>query len=76
MMGVLHFVSLMKEIHFIPELQGNSSKVLCTLFLNTSMVHGDNQGEITLAVAPQMRHRTKHTAIKYQHFWILSQLVT
>ena len=32
MRGVLHFVSLMKEIYFILELQGDSSKVLCNLF--------------------------------------------
>ena len=70
MRGVLHFVSLMKEIYFILELQGDSSKVLCTIFENPDTVHGDNQGAIALVVALQMRHRTKHTKIKYQHFWI------
>ena len=34
------------------------------------MAHGDNQGSIALAVAPKMRPRNKHIAIKYHYFRI------
>ena len=43
--------------------------MLYSLFKKPSKFHEDNQGEIALAVALQMRHFTKHIAIKYYHFW-------
>ena len=41
--------------------------MLCSLFENPVTVHEDNQGDIALPVAIQMRPRTKHIAIKYHH---------
>ena len=67
---ILPLVSLMKEIDFVLYLQGNTTKVLCRLFENPVTVHKENQGEIALLVAPQIRHHTKDIAIKYHHFWI------
>ena len=42
--------------------------MLCIIFEKSVTVHEENQGAIALAVAPQMRPHTKHTAIKYNHF--------
>ena len=66
---VLHFVSLIKYIEFVLELQGDTQKVLCSLFEKKVTVHGDNQGAIVLAVAVQIRPHIKHIVIKYHHFW-------
>ena len=65
---ILPLVSLMKEIDFVLYLQGNTTKVLCRLFENLFTVYKENQGEIALLVAPQIRHHTKDIAIKYHHF--------
>ena len=64
----LPFVSLMKYIEFILELQGNTSKVLCSIFENPATVHKYIQEAIALTVALQIQHCTKHIAIKYNHF--------
>ena len=57
----------MKEIGFVIKLQGDSLKVLYSILENLVTFQEDNQGSIALAVAPQMRHRTKHIAINYHH---------
>ena len=54
MRDVLPFISLMKEIEFVLELQGDTLKVLCSLFENTVTVHKYNKGAIILVFAPQM----------------------
>ena len=74
--GCLNFFSLMKEIEFVLNLQGDTMTVLFSLFENPITVHEDNQGVIKLAVAMQMQPGTKHIAIKYHHFWKFSLMVT
>ena len=72
MRDVLPFASILKEIEFVLKIQSDALMVLCGIFFNpviTLMVYKENQGAIALAVSPQMRPRTKHTAIKYHHFW-------
>ena len=61
----------MKEIEFVLELQGDTSKVLvlCSIFENPVTVHEDIQWGIALAVTPQMRLRIKHIVIKYHLLW-------
>ena len=57
MRDVLTFVSLMKEIEFVLKLQGDSPTVLCSIFeklVIPVIVYEDNQGEIALAVYPQI----------------------
>ena len=54
MRGVLPFMSLMKEIFFIIELEYDIPKVKSSIFENPAIVHEENQGTIALAVAPQM----------------------
>ena len=51
---VLPFVSFMKEIDFVLKLQGETPKVLCSLFKNPVTVYEDNQGEIALTLSLQM----------------------
>ena len=68
MRGFLPFVSLMKEIEFVLEIQGDTPKVLCSPFENPVTVYEDNRWAIALAVSPQIRPLTKHIAIKYHHF--------
>ena len=68
MRNVLPFVSLMKKIYFVLELQGDTPKVLCSIFLKPVTVNEDSPGAIILVVAPQMKPRAKHIAIKYQYF--------
>ena len=41
---------------------------MCSLFENLVTVQENNQGVITVTVAPQMQPRTKHTAINCHHF--------
>ena len=67
MRDVLPFISLMKEIEFVLELQGDTPKVLFSIFENTVKVQEHNQGATALAVAPQMRPCAKHIEIKYYH---------
>ena len=43
--------------------------VLFSIFKKSVTVYKDNQEATTLAVSTQMQPRTKHTAIKYHHFW-------
>ena len=57
---VLPFVSLMKEIDFVLNLQGDTPTVLCSIFENPVTFYGDNQGEISLKVSPQMQPCMKH----------------
>ena len=70
MRGFLHFVSLMKEIEFVIEIQYYTLKVMCILFERPVTVHRDNQGEIALMVYPQNQTCTKHITVKYYHFQI------
>ena len=70
MKELLHFVSLMKNIKFVINLQEDTLVVLCSHFKNPATVNEDNQGAITLAVAPQIWPHTKHTAIKFHHYRI------
>ena len=65
---VLPSMILMKDIEFVIEIQGDDPEVLFSLFENPVTVHKDNQGEITLVVAPKMRPCTKNITIKYHHF--------
>ena len=69
MRGVLTFVVLVKEIYFALEIKCDTPKVLCSIFEKQVTVHEENQGVITLAVAPQMLTCTNHIAIKYHHLW-------
>ena len=66
--GVLPFVSIMEEIEFVLNLQGEIPTVLCSLIENPVTVHKYNQGAIVLVVFPQMQPRTKSIAIKYHQF--------
>ena len=59
----------MKEIEFILKLQGYTPAVLCCLFEKPFTVYGDNHGAIAITVSLQLRPYTKHTKIKYHHFW-------
>jgi hypothetical protein len=45
-------------------------KLKCALptFLH-STVFEDNNGALSLATSPKISPRTKHTAVKYHHFW-------
>ena len=61
---VLPFVILTKKIEFLLQLQQETLKVMVSLLENPITVHGDNQGEITLAVDSQMRHPAKNIEIK------------
>ena len=65
---VLTFVSLIKDIKFILNIQRETLAKLCSIFENKVTVHKDNQGMIELAVSQQMRLCTKHIIIKYHHF--------
>ena len=69
MRDVLPFMSLMKKIEFVIELQEDNTKVLCSIFEKLVTVHKDNKGATTLAVAPQMRPHTKYIMIKDHKFW-------
>ena len=68
--GVLPFVIIRNKIYFLLKLQGDTPKVLCSIFENTFTFHEDNQGAVTLAVSLSMRSHTKYIAIKYPHFRI------
>ena len=68
MRDVLPFMSLMKEISFVLELEDDTPKVKSSLFENPVIVHEDKQGTIALAVAPKMRPCMSHITIKYHHF--------
>ena len=65
---VLPFVSLMKEIEFVLELQGDTPKVLCSIFENPVKFYKNNQGEIVLLADPQIRPCTNTIETKYHHF--------
>ena len=65
---VFLFVSLMKEIEFVLNVQGGTPTVLCICFKNPGTVHEDDQGAIPILVSPQMRLRKNQTAIKYHYF--------
>ena len=54
MRDILPFVSIMKKIGFILELQGGDRKVLCSISKNPITFYEDNQGAIALAVSPQI----------------------
>ena len=68
MRGFLRFVSIMKEIEFLLKLQGDTPKVMCSIFENPDTVQEDNQEAIALVFAPQIQPHTNHIAIKYHHF--------
>ncbi len=62
MRNLLPIQALFKEIHDRGfDLELPTPEVHCTVF-------EDNAGAIELAVAPKIRPRTKHLAIKYHHF--------
>ena len=54
MRNFLPFLILKKEIEELLKLPQETPKDICSPFKNTLMVHKDNQGVISLAVAPQM----------------------
>ena len=58
----------MKDINFIPKIQGATLTVLCSIFRNKVTVYKGNQRGIVITVSLKIRSRTKHIAIKYHHF--------
>ena len=70
MRDVLPFMSLMKEISFMIELEYDVPKVKSSIFENSVVVHEYNPGTIALTVAPQIRPCTMHIVSKYRHFQI------
>ena len=70
---VLPFASLMKEIEFGIELQGDTPEVLCSIFEKTVTVNKDNQRLVALVVSLQMRplykaHCNQVSALPEFHF--------
>ena len=57
----LPLMELLREIRNAIPSPENISKIYYTVF-------EDNKGCIELAIAPRMRPRTKHIALKYHHF--------
>ena len=55
---VLHFFSCTKEIGFILELQGDTTKVLCSIFENPVTVPEVNESAIALTAAQKMQPYT------------------
>ena len=71
MRDILHFVSLMKKVGFVLNLQVGAPTVLCSIFekpVTPVTVYKNNQGAITLALYSKMITPTKLIAIKYHHF--------
>ena len=64
---VLPFVSLIQNIEFALNIQGNTPTVLCSI-LKKVTIHKYNKGAIALAFDPHMRPSTNHIVIKYHHF--------
>ena len=66
--GCLTFRQSMKGVYLILELQGDTLKVLCSIFEKPVTYHENNRGEIAFSVSPKMKLCTNHIAIKYHHF--------
>ena len=61
MYKVMPYMALMKEVYFIFDVYIPNPEVFCKLF-------EDNQGCISVAEFNKFSPRTKHIAVKYQHF--------
>jgi hypothetical protein len=61
MREVIPLMEIRKDINKALDLTEVTPVVKCTVFK-------DNNGALEMAIAPKMRLRTKHSAIKYHHF--------
>ena len=61
MRDVIPLLEVLSHIQKAIEVEIEKPVVRCTVF-------EDNMGALELAIAPKMRPRTRHIAVKYHHF--------